>query len=68
MAPRDGGLAAIDKQTGRILWFLASSAPSEDALAFGFAAAPVVAGDTLIAADLAGRVYAFAQLASNASD
>ncbi|HEX6217896.1 MAG TPA: PQQ-binding-like beta-propeller repeat protein [Sphingomicrobium sp.] len=54
---RRGGLAALDKATGRLKWLVASPAP-KDAMFYGFAAAPVVAGGTVYAADLSGRVIA----------
>jgi outer membrane protein assembly factor BamB len=57
-APRVGALAAFDKGTGRLLWLFRSERAAGHN-PYGFAAAPVVAGGRLFAADLEGRVYAF---------
>ena len=56
---REGALAAIDRTNGHVTWLFK---PPHDpkAVMSGFAAAPVLADDTLIAADLEGNVYAFA--------
>ncbi|HET9640350.1 MAG TPA: PQQ-binding-like beta-propeller repeat protein [Allosphingosinicella sp.] len=55
---RDGALAAIDRRDGRLRWRLDVASPKGAAL-HGFAAAPLVAGGRLYAADLSGTVYAF---------
>lgn len=58
-APRSGALAALDKRTGAILWmFQPDHAAGRNP--YGFGSAPVLAGGRLFAADLEGRVYAFA--------
>lgn len=56
-AGRDGGFAAIDRETGELLWLLESERPTSGE--YGFAAAPVTGGGRVFTADLAGRVYAF---------
>lgn len=56
---RRGSLAGIDRASGALRWLLPSPAPQGEAET-GFAAAPVVAGDTAFAADLDGRVLALA--------
>lgn len=55
--PREGGLAAYDRETGALRWLLRSERP-DDAEFYGFASAPILAGGRLIAADLTGRVIA----------
>lgn len=56
-APRAGGFAAIDRDTGTLRWLYESPRP-ESGL-HGFASAAVVGGGRVFAADLTGRVYAF---------
>ncbi len=56
-AGRDGGFAAIDRETGELLWLYESERPETGE--YGFAAAPTTAGGRVFTADLAGRVYAF---------
>jgi outer membrane protein assembly factor BamB len=58
MGPRLGGLAAIDRGTGKLRWLMGSEKPDK-APEYGFASAPVVAEGRMFAADLAGKVYAF---------
>jgi outer membrane protein assembly factor BamB len=57
IAPRDGGLAAIDRRTGTLRWLFQPEA-SGDAVTSGFASAAVVDGRRVYAADLGGNVYA----------
>lgn len=57
-APRSGGLAAIDRGSGALLWLRAAE-PAEGGEVYGFAAGPAVAGARVFAADLNGQVYAF---------
>ena len=55
--PRSPGLAAIDRASGRLRWLFR---PQERAPGLsGFASSPIVVGDRIFAADLAGKVYAF---------
>jgi outer membrane protein assembly factor BamB len=55
---REGALAAIDRPDGRLRW-LFEPAHAPDAVLYGFAAAPLVAGGKVYAADLSGTVFAF---------
>ena len=57
-SPRQGGFAAFNRATGALRWVIFSG-PREEAEMYGFAAAPVVAGTRVFAADLNGRIYAF---------
>jgi outer membrane protein assembly factor BamB len=57
-APRAGGFAAIDRETGALLWLHESQRP-EGAAMYGFGAGPVVRGNRVFAANLNGQVYAF---------
>jgi len=53
-----GGVVALERDTGRIAWRW----PSPDipgALQTGFAAAPAIAGDTMVIGGLDGSLYAF---------
>jgi len=56
-----GSLLALDRDTGQMRWLLRDP-PGEEFIAsgesWGFAAAPVVAGGTVYAADLDGKVHA----------
>jgi outer membrane protein assembly factor BamB len=56
--PRDGGLFALDRTSGAIRWAYRQEHAAAD-IEWGFAAAPVIVGDNVIAADLKGRVFAF---------
>ena len=55
---RDGGLAALDARTGRLKWVLRTPHGAKDPT-YGFAAAPLVVGRRLYAADLNGTLFAF---------
>ncbi|MFL6721510.1 MAG: PQQ-binding-like beta-propeller repeat protein [Sphingomonas sp.] len=55
---RRGGLAALDARTGRLKW-LFQTPHADKVAAYGFAAAPLVVGGRLYAADLNGSVFAF---------
>jgi outer membrane protein assembly factor BamB len=55
---RAGGFAAIDRATGKLRWMIDSKKP-EKALAYGFAASPILANGRVFAADLDGKIYAF---------
>jgi len=55
---REGAFAAIDRGDGRLRWLLRPENTAGAAL-YGFAAAPLVAGGRVYAADLSGTVYAF---------
>jgi outer membrane protein assembly factor BamB len=57
LAPRDGGLAAIDRKTGQLRWFLPSKVG--DGVLSGYAASPVLGNGYLFAADLGGTIRAF---------
>lgn len=57
-APRAGGFAAIDRETGALLWLRDVPRPEGNAV-HGFAAQPAVRGARVFAADLNGQVYAF---------
>jgi outer membrane protein assembly factor BamB len=57
-APRAGGFAAIDSETGELRWLYESERPERGL--FGFAAAAVARRGRVFTADLTGRVYAFA--------
>jgi outer membrane protein assembly factor BamB len=52
-----GALVALDRRNGEIVWAHVSESGDKDN--WGFGAAPAIAGDTVFAADLQGRVYAF---------
>jgi outer membrane protein assembly factor BamB len=52
-----GALVALERRTGDVVWAHVSESGDKDN--WGFGAAPAVAGDTVFAADLHGRVYAF---------
>ncbi len=56
---RKGGLAALDRRTGRLKWVFSSSAPVRSESWYGFASSPLVAHGMVFAADLQGNVYAF---------
>ena len=64
---RAGSLVAFDRGTGAIRWLFLDP-PSEQIVAakkgWGFGASPVIAGDLVYAADLNGKVYAFAATAA----
>lgn len=62
-SPREGGLAAIERQSGALRW-LYRAEPAGEGEFYGFAAAPVVSDARLFAADLTGTVYAFDDSAS----
>jgi outer membrane protein assembly factor BamB len=55
---RRGGLAALDTRTGRLKWLFETPHANGVAL-YGFAAAPLVVGRSVYAADLNGTVFAF---------
>jgi outer membrane protein assembly factor BamB len=55
---RVGGLAAFDARTGRLQWVYRTPHGDKD-IRWGFAAAPLVVGNRVYAADLQGRVFAF---------
>jgi outer membrane protein assembly factor BamB len=59
---RAGALVALDRATGAIRW-IHLQPPSDEIVKankeWGFGASPVIAGDVVYAADLAGRVHAF---------
>lgn len=58
LAPRDGGLAAIDRTSGELRWLFRSE--HDPALGmYGFASAPAASAACIFAADLAGNVYSF---------
>ena len=60
---RAGSLIALDRQSGAIRWLYLDPPPKEIVAAkkgWGFGASPVIAGDTVYAVDLNGRVFAFA--------
>jgi outer membrane protein assembly factor BamB len=60
--PHEGGLFAVDPQTGEPLWRFRpprADAERESADRWGFGAAPTIHGGRVHAADLQGRVYAF---------
>jgi outer membrane protein assembly factor BamB len=60
---RSGSLVALDRNSGAIRWLYLDPPTKETADAkkgWGFGASPVIAGDVVYAADLAGRVSAFA--------
>ncbi|HSN71179.1 MAG TPA: PQQ-binding-like beta-propeller repeat protein [Steroidobacteraceae bacterium] len=54
---RNGAVTAMDRRSGEILW-VHRAAPIADAPQWGYAAAPIAAGTSVYAADLAGRVVA----------
>lgn len=54
----EGGLTALDRATGKIAWRWPMPNPP-GAMHWGFAAGPVLAGDTLIVGGLDGTLYAF---------
>jgi outer membrane protein assembly factor BamB len=59
--PRAGSLVAMDRATGGIRWVLLDPPGGEaakSAKAWGFGASPVIAGNVVYAADLAGKVHA----------
>jgi outer membrane protein assembly factor BamB len=56
---RKGGLAALDRRTGRLKWIFSSSPPAESGSWYGFAASPLARRGMVFAADLRGDVYAF---------
>ena len=55
---REGGLAALDRRSGRIRWLFRPPHDPKGILS-GFASDPVIVGNRLITADLEGTVYAF---------
>ena len=58
IGPRLGGLAAIDRASGRLKWIFRP--PHDDkALISGFPAGPLVEAGRVYAADLEGNVYGF---------
>jgi len=60
--PRAGALVAIDRESGVMRWAYLDPPDAktvEPGYEWGFAAGPVVVGDTVYAADLSGRVLAF---------
>ncbi|HYD73855.1 MAG TPA: hypothetical protein VEF55_12020, partial [Candidatus Binatia bacterium] len=57
-APRAGGFAAIDRETGELRWLYESQRPERGL--YGFAAAAATGRGRVFTADLTGRVYAFA--------
>lgn len=57
-APRGAGFAALDRETGALLWLHEPARPEGNAV-YGFGAAPAVLGNRVFAADLNGQVYAF---------
>jgi outer membrane protein assembly factor BamB len=60
---RNGSLVALDRASGAIRWIFLEPPSEEIAKAgkgWGFGASPVIAGDTVYAADLNGKVHAFA--------
>ncbi len=59
-AGHDGAFLAVDRATGEPLWMYPRERPGS-AATWGFAAAPVTAGDLVFTADLSGTVYAFRQ-------
>ena len=58
---RSGSLVGIDRQSGALRWLHVDPPTPEQAAQtseWGFAAAPVLVGGTVYAADLDGRVFA----------
>lgn len=53
-----GGLLALDRETGRILWRWAAPRAAHQ-YETGFAAGPVLAGDTLVIGSMDGTLYGF---------
>lgn len=58
-APRDGAFVAVNRASGAIEW-MHPVAPVEGAKQWGFGASPVASATAVYAADLTGRVFAFA--------
>lgn len=58
-APRDGAFVAVNRSSGAIEW-LYPVAPVEGAKQWGFGASPALSETAVYAADLTGRVFAFA--------
>jgi outer membrane protein assembly factor BamB len=58
-APRDGAFVAVNRATGTIEW-LHPVTPVEGAKQWGFGASPALSDSAVYAADLTGRVFAFA--------
>lgn len=59
MAPRAGSFLAADRRTGEIRWLFPARPPAEAGI-WGFAASPAAGPGQVYAADLTGRVFAFA--------
>jgi len=59
MGPRDAAFVATDTRTGAIRWIHPMDRPGAAAF-WGFAASPVATESGVVAADLGGKVYAFA--------
>jgi outer membrane protein assembly factor BamB len=57
-SPRTGGLAAIDRSTGALLWLLQAQQREGEEI-YGFASGPAASPSRVFAADLTGQVYAF---------
>jgi len=60
---RAGSLLAMDRATGQVKWMILNPPSDETAKAkkeWGFGASPVIADGVVYAADLDGKVYAFA--------
>jgi len=53
-----GGLAALDRETGRIAWRWPIAEPPGE-LTYGFAASPAIDGKTLVIGGIDGTLYAF---------
>lgn len=58
MIRHQGGLAALDRATGRLVWRLAAPNPP-GAYSGGFAGSPARAGDLLLLGSINGTLYAF---------
>ena len=59
MGPREASFLAIDRTSGAIRWMYRAPRP-DDAKWWGFAASAAAGNDRVFAADLRGRVFAFA--------
>jgi outer membrane protein assembly factor BamB len=59
LAQHAGGLLALDRATGAIVWRYASAAP--DSGAYGFPGSPALGDGRVFAGGLDGRVYAFTE-------
>lgn len=55
--PQAGGLVALDRETGRLLWRW--DAPAGAGFLEGVIAAPVIAGDRVVVGGVDGTLYAF---------